>query len=82
MEIILVTQPGCSPCIPLKRRAEKMSNVKIIDASKDYTAISKYGIMSTPTLVISKDESFELLTIPDMIDKELDRISTYDQPVS
>ncbi len=74
MAMMLVTQKGCAPCVPIKRRAEQIGGIMILDGQTDYVAFSKYDIISTPSLIVSDDSSYKVYTSPDDINRVLDEV--------
>jgi predicted DsbA family dithiol-disulfide isomerase len=71
IRIELLTAPGCSACENAKNRLREVverlgdefpMEIVEVDVSQNFEATEKYGIMSTPALVV--DGSLEFVGVP------------------
>jgi hypothetical protein len=55
LDLYLVVQEGCTPCVYVKRQLERVENwekyVKIVDAREDLEFVKRFQLTGTPSLV-------------------------------
>ncbi len=56
MRYLYFTSKNCVPCQAIKPKIMKHQEIAIIDVEKDGQLVSKYGVMSVPTLLIINDD--------------------------
>ena len=71
MDIKLFVANGCTLCVPVKRFAEELDNVQIINLTDEPDYIKQYNLMSTPSLVIENDDGTEVIVTPALIMERL-----------
>ena len=75
MNIILLTQPGCLPCGIVKDRlVERGVDYTEIDVKARPEFVSKYGITSTPVIVVEDEHNNEVERVEGMKFKDINRI--------
>ena len=71
MDIKLFVANGCTLCVPLKRFAEELDNVQIINLTDEPDYIKQYNLMSIPTLVVETDDDTDVIVTPALIMERL-----------
>ncbi len=56
MRYLYFTSKDCVPCQAIKPKIMRHEEIAIIDVEKDGQLVSKYGVMSVPTLLIINDD--------------------------